>query len=82
MILPETDAEAARKIAERGLRLIEGLQIPHEGSAICKTVTASMGVGTIIPGVEADQKTFIDDVDKLLYKAKKAGRNRVERASF
>lgn len=82
MILPETDAEAARKIAERGLRLIEGLQIPHEGSTICKTVTASMGVGTITPGVEADQKTFIDDVDKLLYKAKKAGRNRVERASF
>jgi diguanylate cyclase (GGDEF)-like protein/PAS domain S-box-containing protein len=82
MILPETDAEAARKIADRCLRLIETLKIPHEASAISKHVTVSMGVATITPGAESNAKAFIEAADKLLYKAKQNGRNRVEAASL
>lgn len=80
MILPETGADAARKIAERCLHLVGNLQIPHERSAIGKFVTASIGVGTITPSAEMEPRHFIDDVDKLLYKAKQNGRNRVEGA--
>lgn len=82
MILPETDAEAARKIAERCLRLIENLKIPHEASTISNFVTASMGVATITPAAESGAKAFIEAADKLLYKAKQNGRNRVEAASL
>jgi PleD family two-component response regulator len=42
-----------------------------------------MGVGTIKqPSVEMEPKHFIDAVDKLLYKAKQNGRNRIEFASL
>ncbi|MCA0202478.1 MAG: diguanylate cyclase, partial [Proteobacteria bacterium] len=82
MILPEIDAEAARKIAERCLRLIENLKIPHEASTISNFVTASMGVATITPAAESGAKAFIEAADKLLYKAKQNGCNRVEAASL
>jgi diguanylate cyclase (GGDEF)-like protein/PAS domain S-box-containing protein len=80
MILPETDADAARKIAERCLRLIGDLQVPHEGSAIGSHVTASLGVGTVTPSAEMKPARFTEAVDKALYKAKQNGRNRVEEA--
>lgn len=80
LILPETDADAARKIAERCLGLIGNLQIPHERSAVGKFVTASIGVGAIMPSAEMEPRHFIDAVDKVLYKAKQKGRNRVEAA--
>ncbi len=82
LILPETDAEAARKIAERCLRSVENLKVPHEGSAIGAFVTVSMGLATITPSAETNSKHFIEAADKLLYKAKQNGRNRVEAASL
>ncbi len=82
MILPETDLDAARKIAERCLGLIYNLRIPHEGSAIDQFVTASLGVGTITPSAETEAAHFTDAVDKLLYQAKHNGRNRVEASRF
>ena len=82
LILPETDADAANKVAERCLRLIENLQIPHEDSAISTFVTVSMGVGTIAPPAGDEPKHYIEAVDKLLYKAKQNGRNRIESASL
>lgn len=82
LILPETDEIAARKVAERCHRLIEKLQIPHEASAVSRFVTVSMGVGTIKPSAEMAPKHFIEAVDKLLYKAKQDGRNRIESASL
>lgn len=83
LLLPETDESAALKVAERCQRMIEKLQIPHAASAAGKFVTVSMGVGTIKqPSVEMEPKHFIDAVDKLLYKAKQNGRNRIEFASL
>jgi diguanylate cyclase (GGDEF)-like protein/PAS domain S-box-containing protein len=80
MILPETDTDAARRIAEKCLRQISGLALPHEGSAIGKVVTASMGIATVTPSAEVEPRAFIDAADKMLYKAKQNGRNRVEAA--
>lgn len=81
-ILPGTDADAASKVAERCLRLIRDQRISHEGSAISKFVTVSMGVGTIKPSAEMEPKHFIEAVDNLLYKAKQNGRNRIEFAGL
>jgi diguanylate cyclase (GGDEF)-like protein/PAS domain S-box-containing protein len=44
LILPATDEIAARQVAERCQDLIEKLQIQHEGSAVGKFVTVSMGL--------------------------------------
>ncbi|MFZ6644817.1 GGDEF domain-containing protein [Undibacterium sp. TJN25] len=78
LVLPETDANAALHVAERCKRKLENLQIPHEASTIGRFVSASMGVGTIKPSAEMEAKDFVEAVDKLLYKAKQNGRNRIE----
>jgi diguanylate cyclase (GGDEF)-like protein/PAS domain S-box-containing protein len=78
LILPETDDIAARHVAERCQSLIEKLQFQHEASAAGKFVTVSMGVGSINPTPTMAPKHFIEAVDKLLYKAKQNGRNRIE----
>jgi diguanylate cyclase (GGDEF)-like protein/PAS domain S-box-containing protein len=78
LVLPETDAEAAKQIAERCRGTIFKMQIPHEKSATGRLVTLSLGVGTIVPSHDAEPKIFIEAVDRLLYRAKQNGRNRVE----
>lgn len=75
LVLPEADAAAAAKIAERCRSLIFKLQIPHENSATSQMVTISLGVGTIVPSHDAEPIMFIEAVDRLLYKAKQNGRN-------
>lgn len=75
MVLPETDADAAHKIAERCRNLIFKAQIPHEKSDVSQILTISLGVGTIIPTHKDDAKDFIHSVDRQLYSAKKRGRN-------
>lgn len=77
LILPETDAAAARLVAERCRSVVAGLAIPHGGSAIGQILTVSLGVGTIVPDHSREPKSFIDEVDRLLYRAKQEGRDRV-----
>ena len=78
LVLPETDAKAAEKVAERCRSLIFKEQIPHEKSTASQILTVSLGVGTIIPEHNAEPMAFVEAVDKLLYKAKQRGRNCAE----
>ncbi|MBD3619010.1 MAG: diguanylate cyclase [Chromatiales bacterium] len=77
LVLPETDAQSARKVAERCRTQIFKLQIPHEKSEACPVLSVSMGVGTIIPGAGDDPVAFIHSVDERLYRAKQGGRDAV-----
>jgi len=78
VLLPESDANAVQRVAERCKGLVEKLQIPHDANVSGSVVTISIGAGTIQPAAMLESKTFIDAVDKLLYKAKQGGRNRIE----
>jgi diguanylate cyclase (GGDEF)-like protein/PAS domain S-box-containing protein len=75
LVLPETDAKSARKVAERCCDLISKEQIPHEKSQASQVLTFSLGVGTIIPSQTEEPIGFIEEVDRRLYQAKKNGRN-------
>jgi len=77
LLLPETDADAARGMAERIQRLIAELAIPHIDSKVADLVTASIGVGTVSPAGGGDARSLYKEVDKLLYAAKQGGRNQV-----
>jgi diguanylate cyclase (GGDEF)-like protein/PAS domain S-box-containing protein len=77
MILPDTDADAARAIAERCRVQIFKQQIRHEKSQVSQIVTISLGVGTITPSHQDEFIQFIEKTDARLYQAKQAGRNRV-----
>jgi diguanylate cyclase (GGDEF)-like protein/PAS domain S-box-containing protein len=76
LILPETNAASAIKIAERCRNLIFKQQIPHAASDISQLLTISIGVSTIIPASNQQPKAFVEFVDSLLYQAKDGGRNR------
>lgn len=75
VVLPETDAEAAKKVAECCRSLIFKEQIPHEKSQVSHILTISLGVGTITPSHQDEPIAFIEEVDKRLYQAKQKGRN-------
>jgi len=77
IILPETNAKSAMKIAERCRDLLARAQIPHEESQVDQVLTVSMGVSTIIPCHDDDMNTFIETVDRRLYQAKQKGRDRI-----
>lgn len=77
VVLPETDLAAAAAAAERYRELVLDEMIEHERSGIGLHLTISQGVGTIIPGESDTAADFIAAVDKLLYRSKQGGRNRV-----
>jgi diguanylate cyclase (GGDEF)-like protein/PAS domain S-box-containing protein len=78
LLLPETDENAARQVAERCQRMVENLNLPHDSSLTSKFVTVSMGVGTTNSFSELGPTLLIEAVDKLMYAAKQNGRNRME----
>lgn len=77
VLLPASDETAAAAVAERCRQAIFKAQIPHGDSPVGQLVTVSMGVGTVIPAGNDDPRHFIDLVDRRLYRAKQAGRNRI-----
>jgi diguanylate cyclase (GGDEF)-like protein/PAS domain S-box-containing protein len=80
MVLPCTDFAGAEKVAEDLRAAIQALGIPHEGNAAHGVVTVSIGVATAHPPGAADMGSPADLVaaaDRMLYEAKRAGRNRV-----
>ena len=81
LLLPDTDTAGAMRLAEQCQAAIAALGVPHDGSSSSKLVTASMGLGTQTPQPGSDAKAMIEAVDKLLYQAKKFGRNRITAAT-
>jgi diguanylate cyclase (GGDEF)-like protein len=75
IVLPETDAVAARTIAERCQYLMQQANVAHQKSEVSDRLTISIGVNTIIPSQKDDLFEFIDKTDKQLYQAKQNGRN-------
>ncbi|WP_259755822.1 GGDEF domain-containing protein [Pseudomonas sp. GCEP-101] len=77
LVLPETDSEAARQIAERCRSVLREQRICHEQSAVSSLLTISLGVGTAVPSASDRPLDFVAAVDRLLYQAKQAGRDRL-----
>lgn len=77
MVLADTDADTAVKIAERCRELIAEASIPHLRSPYDQRVTASFGVGSIVPSDRTDATAFLNLIDAQLYHAKDNGRNRI-----
>jgi len=80
-ILPDTSIGGVIAVAERLRVKIE--QTPIYIGVDTTFVTASIGVGSIIPAIgqecdKAAQDKFFEQIDKALYQAKSEGRNRVK----
>lgn len=85
IMLPDTDAEAARQVAERLRARVMELAIMHETSPIDEVLTISLGVMTwdaplsvcSIQSAAEIAAELINSSDAALYRAKQQGRNRV-----
>ena len=76
LVLPATDEAAARRVSERCRQAIFKEQIAHAASPVGQLLTVSQGVGSIIPSAPDTLIQFIDAIDRRLYQAKQAGRDR------
>ncbi|QJE01840.1 diguanylate cyclase [Massilia forsythiae] len=75
VILPDTDLEGARAVAENMRAAVAALHVLHADSP-CGHVSISLGVVTVHPAVEGgDPLEWVEAADTLLYRAKAAGRN-------
>jgi diguanylate cyclase (GGDEF)-like protein len=79
VVLPQTDVEGAVQLAERMREAIEALKVARVSSSGHLTVTASFGVASF-PGSGGDKHALIAAADAALYRAKRAGKNQVQRA--
>jgi diguanylate cyclase (GGDEF)-like protein len=79
VVVPQTDAEGAVQLAERMREAVERLRVPRVGGRGVLRVTASFGVASL-PESAADGEELVAAADAALYRAKRGGKNRVERA--
>lgn len=77
-LLPHTDADGAKEVAEKFRRCVAGLAIPHQASPILNRVTISLGLATVVPTDDQPSSLLVQMADENLYRAKSLGRNRVE----
>ena len=77
-ILPRTDAAGAAVMAERVRSSLEGVPM-HDARGNAFRVTASLGIAEYVD--TDDEDALISRADAALYRAKEAGRNRVEVAA-
>jgi len=75
VILPNTNAHGAIKIAETIHNKIATLKIPHLPSDINDYITLSIGISATVPLLATTPVNFINCVDLALYQAKEQGRN-------
>lgn len=76
-LLPETDASAARALAERVEQAVRDLAIEHLDSATAPVVTVSVGVAVMRPVQDDAFGTLLQRADAALYQAKQQGRGQV-----
>jgi diguanylate cyclase (GGDEF)-like protein len=79
VVLPGTDLDGAYNLAERVRAGIESLELPMLDGLGTLNVTASLGAATL-PGSADDMRGLFAAADDALYRAKRAGKNRTERA--
>ncbi len=75
VILPGTDSRGAVEMAERIRNAIAELRISSLYSDKLTKVTISVGVATLTPTCKGNVESAIENADRMLYEAKKAGRN-------
>jgi diguanylate cyclase (GGDEF)-like protein len=75
IVLPDTDAQAALRIAEAIRAAVEAMGIPHGMTGA--VVTVSIGMSYALPGAQGSADELLAVADAALYESKATGRNRV-----
>ncbi|MGP9813043.1 diguanylate cyclase domain-containing protein [Rhodopseudomonas sp. NSM] len=76
LLLPNTEAAAAREVGELVRATVERLAVPHRTSEF-QRVTVSVGVAAALPIGTSEPRELLEAADAALYAAKHGGRNTV-----
>ena len=76
VVLPNTNEYGVRLVAEKLLKNIQDLNIPHEKSNVANCVTISIGAITGKPEHNQNAEDYIKRADEMMYISKQNGRNR------
>jgi diguanylate cyclase (GGDEF)-like protein len=74
-IMPDTEDNGARKVAERLRKVLAELQLHHGAPSAGPLVTLSIGIATEIPTEDVCPDWLLTQADQALYAAKHSGRN-------
>ncbi|HWR51426.1 MAG TPA: diguanylate cyclase [Bryobacteraceae bacterium] len=76
LVFPGLELEGAVQLADRLRRVVCGSPVVTEAGPV--GVTASLGMSTLAAGERRGAESLIEAADQALYRAKEAGRNRLE----
>ena len=76
VVLPNTDEQGARLLADKILNSVRKRNIPHSKSDAASCVTVSVGVATKNVQYPHDGASLVKSADEMLYESKNAGRDR------
>lgn len=77
LVLPGSDARAAKRTAQRLQELVENESMEHHSSEVASYITVSQGVLTVRPKDDVKPEELLQRVDIALYNAKGSGRNTI-----
>ena len=79
VILPDTPADAAERLANELCAAVRREAVNHPGSPIAPTLTVSVGIASTQPRLGSSPGQLYAEADAALYRAKGAGRDSVSR---
>lgn len=78
VVLDAVSASGLAEVCHNFTNALEHAAIKHERSSVSSIVTCSIGAISLIPPRSLESRDLLSQVDQLLYRAKKNGRNRIE----
>jgi diguanylate cyclase (GGDEF)-like protein len=78
LVLSGSDLVSATRVAERVLEAVRNLSLPMPDGT--RHITVSVGVASLVPGLEGDFDLLLQRADDALYRAKQQGRDQVVQA--
>ncbi|MCL2718280.1 MAG: GGDEF domain-containing protein [Lachnospiraceae bacterium] len=75
IVLPRADESGAKVVAERLLKRVRELKIPHSKSSVTDIVTVSIGITSGIAEKVQSASEYTKRADEALYISKRGGRN-------